>query len=304
MSVSFKVEDVNISAIRDRAMFDTFAGNSSYIVKDIGDELEVTYSSSSFVVTLGTGEAVICGGSMVSEGVANQITLSNSESGYVVIEIDLSQTGTNICQFKNVASLTQENINDGVHNVYDLPLYSYVTDNSGVQNMTDLREISATASVGVITEDTVFDISGSEFKLTGGTNIGLSNSVKLDGKSIKAIESVWSNSSYASNFNAQDVAMDLSPYFYVVIMWRIDKTEATYSTDIMKVRHGSTTTTGYVCTAYSDYNGGNGIPWRKIVISDSKITFNQGFISNFSGSKGSDNSRMIPFQVWGIKLGG
>ena len=165
MAVSFKVEDVNISAIRDRAMFDTFAGNSSYIIKDIGNELEVTYSANSFVVTLGTGEAVICGGSMVSEGVANAITLGNAESGYVVIEIDLSQTGTNICQFKKVSSLVQTNINDGVNNVYDLPLYQYVTDNNGVQSMTDVRNISSVAASGVITENTLFDISGVQFHL-------------------------------------------------------------------------------------------------------------------------------------------
>lgn len=164
MAVSFKVEDVNISAIRDRAMFNTFAGNESYVIQDIGDELEVTYSASSFVVTLGTGEAVIFGGSMVSEGVANALTLGNSESGYIVIEIDLSQTGTNICQFKNVSSLVQNNINDGVNTVYDFPLYEYVTDESGVQSMTDVRNIKVSVS-GTITEQTLFDISGVQFHL-------------------------------------------------------------------------------------------------------------------------------------------
>lgn len=164
MAVSFKVEDVNISAMRDRAMFNTFAGNASYIIEDIGDELEVTYSNNSFVVSLGTGEAVICGGSMVSEGVANQITLNANESGYIVIEIDLSQTGVNICQFKSVASLVQNNINDGVNNIYDFPLYEYTTDGSGVQNMTDSRFITKSAS-GTITENTLFDIEGVQFHL-------------------------------------------------------------------------------------------------------------------------------------------
>lgn len=143
MAVSFKVEDVNISAIRDRAMFNTFAGNTSYVIEDIGDELEVTYAANSFVVTLGTGEAVICGGSMVSEGVSSAITLGDNESGYIVIEIDLSQAGANICQFKNVALLVQNNINDGSSVVYDFPLYAYTTDGNGVSSMTDMRKITS-----------------------------------------------------------------------------------------------------------------------------------------------------------------
>jgi hypothetical protein len=142
MAVSFKVEDVNISAIRDRAMFNTFAGDLSYVIEDIGDELEVTYSNNSFVVTLGTGEAVICGGSMVSEGVASAVTLGTNESGYIVIEVDLSQTGANICQFKNVASLVQNDINDGSSVLYDFPLYAYTTDGNGVSSMTDMRVIT------------------------------------------------------------------------------------------------------------------------------------------------------------------
>lgn len=140
MSISFKVEDVSISAKRDRAMFNTFAGNRSYVIQGVGDELAVASSSSSFVVTLGTGEAVICGGSMLSEGSASTLTLQENQSGYIVIRVDLSQTGDNICRFMNVASLVQENINDdGL--VYDLPLYQYSTNGSGVSSITDRREI-------------------------------------------------------------------------------------------------------------------------------------------------------------------
>lgn len=146
MSVSFKTDGVEISALRDRAMFNTFAGNSSYVIKDIGDELEVTYSSNSFVVTLGTGEAVICGGSMLSEGILDALTLGANESGYLVVEVDMSQSGSNICQFKNVPVLTQENINSSEGFVYDLPLYQYSTTSSGVQNMVDVRLIKDAAT--------------------------------------------------------------------------------------------------------------------------------------------------------------
>lgn len=153
MAVSFKVEDVNISAMRDRAMFDSFANNQSYIIKGIGDELAVDYSSQSFQVTLGSGEAVICGGSMVSDGTPDMLTLGSNESGYICIEIDLAQTGINICQFVNVAELTQENINDGSSMIYDFPLYQYTTTENGVQNMVDVRNISSSAN-GVLVINT------------------------------------------------------------------------------------------------------------------------------------------------------
>lgn len=141
MSISFKVDDVQITAKRDRAMFNTFAGDNSYIVQNVGDELSVSSSVGSFVVTLGTGEAVICGGSMLSEGAGSELTLSENQSGYLVIRIDLSQTGTNICRFMSVPNLVQENINDeGL--IYDLPLYRYSTNNAGVSELTDERVVA------------------------------------------------------------------------------------------------------------------------------------------------------------------
>ena len=146
MAVSFKVEDVVISALRDRAMFNTFAGNQSYVIEGVGQELQVNYSSQSFVVELLSGEAVICGGSMMSEGEENTLTLGANETGYVVIRVDLSQTGENICQLYKTPSLVQGNINNGSDYIYDLPLYQYATNGNGVQNFNDVRNIKSSAT--------------------------------------------------------------------------------------------------------------------------------------------------------------
>ena len=181
MSVSFKVENVPISAVRDRAMFNTFAGNQSYVIEGIGDELSVTHSSSSFVVELGTGEAVICGGSMLSEGESTTLTLNANESGYLVIEIDLSQTGSNICKFTNVSSLVQGNINNGTDTIYDLPLYEYTTNGSGVSNIIDVREkksavtSQAVTSVRVQATSPVVSSESTEQTSSLDTTISLAN---------------------------------------------------------------------------------------------------------------------------------
>lgn len=191
MSVSFKTDNVEISAVRDRAMFNTFAGNQSYVIKGIGDELALTYSSSSFVVSIGTGEAVICGGSTLAEG-TNEITLSQNQNGYIVIRVDLTQVGENICQFKSVSSLVQENINDEGY-VYDFPLAQYTTNGNGVSSLVDTRvmkdnlyiktingntpndEGDITINTGVLKVNNIVPNSSGNFTLSAGTNAQLAS---------------------------------------------------------------------------------------------------------------------------------
>lgn len=140
MSISFKADNELITAIRDRAMFNTFAGNQSYVIKGIGDELKVTITPSTFNVSLGSGEAVICGGSTIIDS-GNSLTLGANESGYLVIRVDLSQSQENICQFISVPTLIQQNINNGDDLIYDLPLYQYTTSVSAVSSLVDKRDI-------------------------------------------------------------------------------------------------------------------------------------------------------------------
>lgn len=191
MSVSFKTDNVEISAVRDRAMFNTFAGNQSYVIKGVGDELALTYSSSSFVVSIGTGEAVICGGSTLAEG-TNEITLSQNQNGYIVIRVDLTQVGENICQFKSVSSLVQENINDEGY-VYDFPLAQYTTNGNGVSSLVDTRvmkdnlyiktingntpnnEGNIAVNTGVLKVNNIVPNSSGNFTLNAGTNAQLTN---------------------------------------------------------------------------------------------------------------------------------
>lgn len=222
MSVSFKVENVEISAVRDRAMFNTFAGNRSYVVKDIGDELAVTSSSSSFVVSLGTGEAVICGGSMLSEGEASTITLGANENGYIVIEIDLLQTGANICRFKKVPSLVQGNINGGNDYVYDFPLYRYTTNSAGVSSITDLRVIVDNAS-GVLSINGVAPSSNGNVAITGGRGIKITNNditntfEALSGVNLNDIRYNFQGAIITSN---QNVPSGVSSIGYLVVLQR------------------------------------------------------------------------------------
>lgn len=209
MAINIKNEGVQISAKRDGAMFNTFARNNDYIIEDIGDELEVTSSTSSFSVSLGVGEAVICGRSCLCSE-AESITLAQNSSGYLVVEIDLTQTGANICKFKSVQVLQSENINaEGT--IRDLPLYQYTTNTTGVSTLTDIRKIRATAVGG---GNAVTIQLGTSWTLDSNTNLyyqdvsftGMTANDKVN------IEPVYTNKTLAQIEAIEDIISAIKYY--------------------------------------------------------------------------------------------
>lgn len=145
--------NVNIPAQRDGAMYNVFANGSDFVIGGIGDELEVTYSGSSFLITLGTGEGVVGGRHVteITEGGGNTtLQLDANESGYIVIRFDLTQPAGSETYLYATPVLVQQDIND-TGTVRDLPLYSYTTDGSGVSSVTDLRNIKTSAMPDIIT---------------------------------------------------------------------------------------------------------------------------------------------------------
>lgn len=308
MSISFKVEDVSISAKRDRAMFNTFAGNNSYIIQGIGDELLVTSSSSSFVVSLGTGEAVICGGSMLSEGSATTLTLQENQSGYIIIRVDLSQTGDNICRFMNVTSLVQENINDdGL--VYDLPLYQYSTNGSGVSSITDRREIinSSLSFVPTPTYDTGLSTTSTNAVQNRVVTTQLNNKAPIDHAAIHTGYGVGTPSDYGhvrtindlnqSSFSSGDA---LSAYQGYVLKHSIDTLSSTVSGKANTSHaHGNITSGGDITTNATIANG------DRLIINDesasklanSSITFDGSTTTSLLSRKGTWTTAQTLFQV-------
>lgn len=108
----------------DASLFSYLAGDRSFIIPNRGNELNVT--TSELNITVDTGEALILGRQIrITEPMV--LTVGANQSGYLVIEIDLSKantsTGTpgqpdyepinNQLSLKFVNNLTQDNINDG-----------------------------------------------------------------------------------------------------------------------------------------------------------------------------------------------
>ncbi|WP_329382721.1 hypothetical protein [Anaerofustis butyriciformans] len=124
MLQGFQFDKMQAYPTTDASLFSYLAGDRSFIIPNRGNELNVT--TSELNITVDTGEALILGRQIkITEPMV--LTIGANQSGYLVIEIDLSKantsTGTpgqpdyepinNQLSLKFVNNLTQDNINDG-----------------------------------------------------------------------------------------------------------------------------------------------------------------------------------------------
>lgn len=124
MLQGFQFDKMQAYPTTDASLFSYLAGDRSFIIPNRGNELNVT--TSELNITVDTGEALILGRQIkITEPM--DLTIGANQSGYLVIEIDLSKantsTGTpgqadyepinNQLSLKFVNNLTQDNINDG-----------------------------------------------------------------------------------------------------------------------------------------------------------------------------------------------
>ena len=124
MLQGFQFDKMQAYPTTDASLFSYLAGDRSFIIPNRGNELNVT--TSELNITVDTGEALILGRQIkITEPMV--LTVGANQSGYLVIEIDLSKantsTGTpgqpdyepinNQLSLKFVNNLTQDNINDG-----------------------------------------------------------------------------------------------------------------------------------------------------------------------------------------------
>ena len=165
--------NVEIPAKRDGAIYNTFAGNQDYVIAGIGNEFAIESSTTSFVLTLGTGEGIICGRHVteVTENGANSmIQLEANSLGYVVIRMDLTRPAGTEAYFTTVQVLERDNLN-GSGTVCDLPLYGFVTGANGVTSFIDIRNILQSSAGGRSVSLTLATSGwvGSEYTLSDGS---------------------------------------------------------------------------------------------------------------------------------------
>ena len=199
---------VQIPASRDGAMYNTFAGGNDYIFEGIGNEFEISSSSSSFLIVLGTGEGIICGRHVteVTENGANSmIQLDSNSTGYVVLRFDLTQPSGSEVYLYATPTIVQQDLNGG-GTIRDLPLYAYVTDTNGVSSFVDMRSIqsNATSKIYVATL-----LAGSTTVTIANANITTSSALSFYSSiyGINPITVSVSNGSVTLTFAEQSVDM-------------------------------------------------------------------------------------------------
>ena len=132
--------NVTITAQEDARLYDYLAGqNADYVIQGVGDSLAVSSTTTSLLVTLGSGEAVVQGRHLTNtDSTGVQLTLPQNTTAYLVLRLDLSQSLGNELSFISTPSLEDDDLNNaGV--VRDLVLYQYITDANGVATLTDKR---------------------------------------------------------------------------------------------------------------------------------------------------------------------
>ena len=165
--------NVEIPAKRDGAIYNTFAGNQDYVIEGVGDEFEIESSATSFVLTLGTGEGIVCGRhvtEVTESGTNSMIQLDANDSGYVVIRMDLTRPAGTEAYFTTVQVLERDNLNAS-GTVCDLPLYAYVTGANGVTSFIDMRNILRSSAGGRSVALTLYANTwqSSEYTLSDGS---------------------------------------------------------------------------------------------------------------------------------------
>lgn len=153
----------NITCQEDARMYDYLAGgNCDYVIKGVGQGLNVTHNTGSLLVTLGTGECVIQGRHITNTNSSDtRLNLPQNSNGYLVLRYDLSQSTGNECKFTYTSVLEDDDLNNnGVKR--DIVLARYQTNYSGVSSYTDMRNYSLKTAKGgfVGTQTLTFSTSG------------------------------------------------------------------------------------------------------------------------------------------------
>lgn len=148
------------------AAFRTFAGNTDYVIKGIGNKMSVSQNSSSLTVTVGTGEAMVCG-RFVKILSNTTCTLPANQTVKVCLRVDTTKLNKDTGAIVAVTgNLKADNVNNA-DGQYDMLLGTAVTNSTGVTSWTDGRVIKDAAAAGMTREE----IEALVRSLAGGVGI-------------------------------------------------------------------------------------------------------------------------------------
>ena len=207
--------NVNITAQEDARLYDYLAGqNADYVIQNVGDSLAVSSTTTSLLVTLGSGEAVVQGRHLTNtDSTGVQLTLPQNTTAYLVLRLDLSQSLGNELSFISTPSLEDDDLNNaGV--VRDLVLYQYVTDANGVATLTDKRNFK-TNQTDINDSQATANNTWSAQKIQSQINLGDYLIYYLSTKSVQSVSGLDFTTEISSSsitFQDGDIVIALPTY--------------------------------------------------------------------------------------------
>ena len=144
---------VHYTAEQLGAALNTFAGNKSYVIAGMGNEMEVSSVEGSLNVTVGSGKAVICG-RFVESDEDTQLELPANTSGlYVVFRVDLTRPigSEGSITYVTPAQFKEDNLNNAGSGQHDLLLAEVTTSADSVTLVTNKRNV-LNSSYAIVSE--------------------------------------------------------------------------------------------------------------------------------------------------------
>ena len=122
----------------------------------------------------------------------------------------------------------------------------------------------------------------------------ISNIEDLINNGVLKLDLLWTNANPNSSFTEQTISVNFSTYKLLIICFRRDVSSSA-------VCYAFTTTTLQDPTATMYAWDINTMLYRALFIRDNSITFSSGIIMSAVGSEATDDSKMIPYKIYGVR---
>ncbi len=234
-TVSYNASDLG-------AGLNTFANNQDYIFQGVEDEMLVTYSATSFQISVGKGRGIICGRPITIESPETFTLPANTSNIYLIVRADLTQAigQEGYLTYATSSQLRTDNLNTSGGQKHDLKLALISTNSSGVSSFVDKRSIFSESSKS-ITVDSALSSTSTNPVQNKVINAKFSNHTHTKSQ-ITDFPTSMTPTSHTHGYIKNDGTVEQSS---VASGDQIVITDASYSGKIVKsnITFGSTTTT-------------------------------------------------------------
>ena len=110
-------------------------------------------------------------------------------------------------------------------------------------------------------------------------------------KEIATLDLLWENASPTSEYNDQRISMNLTKYKFVYILYILSTSVAEYIGGLFKPNIGRMN-----CFTMNPQ-----LRYRNVTVSNTGISFNEGWLVTGVTSENKDNNQMIPYKIYGVK---